>query len=199
MSKKYYWENRMNNNIEIHPSAIIAENVIIEDDVYIGPNCIIGFPAEDKKTFPRAPFGVRICSGTKITGNVTIDAGTVRDTHVGRNCFLMKGSHLGHDVFMEDNVVLSCHAVVGGHVHIKEGSNLGLGCIIHQRQTIWNYSMIGMGAIVTKKLIMEPFGIYVGNPAKKIGTNEVGLKKGELTQEAIKTIQDEFEISGKTL
>ena len=187
------------NNIEIHSSAIIAENVIIEDNVYIGPNCIIGFPAEDKNTFPSTPFGVRICSGTKITGNVTIDAGTVRDTHVGRNCFLMKGSHLGHDVFMEDNVILSCHALVGGHVRIKEGSNLGLGCIIHQRQTIWHYSMIGMGAIVTKKLVMEPFGIYVGNPAKKIGTNEVGLKKGELTQEAIKTIQDEFEISRKTL
>ena len=187
------------NNIKIHPSAIIAENVIIEDNVYIGPNCIIGFPAEDKNTFPSTFFSVRICSGTKITGNVTIDAGTIRDTYIGCNSFLMKGVHVGHDCLIEDNVILSAHSVLAGHVYIKKGANLGIGSLVHQRQTIWDYCMIGMGAVVTKKLVVEPFGIYVGNPAKKIGTNEVGLKKGELTQEAIKTIQDEFEISGKTL
>jgi len=32
----------------IHPTAIIGTNVIIEDNVYIGPYCIIGMPPEWK-------------------------------------------------------------------------------------------------------------------------------------------------------
>lgn len=111
----------------------------------------------------------------------------------------MKGAYVAHDVVIGNNVTLSSHVMLGGHVEVKEGANLGMGCIVHQRQKIWHYCMIGMGAIVTKKLVIEPFSIYVGNPAKKIGTNEVGLKKAELTPEAIKTIQDEFEISRKIL
>lgn len=179
----------------IHPTAVIDENVVIEDDVYIGPNCIIGFPAEDKNTFPEQPYSVRICSGTKITGNVTIDAGTVRDTYIGHNCFLMKGSHVGHDVIINDDVILSCHAIIGGHVEVLKGANLGLGCIIHPRQKIWHYSMIGMGSVITKKLSTEPFGIYVGSPAKKIGINQRGIEKNNIDQSEIDNINQLFNAS----
>lgn len=177
----------------IHPTAIIQENVIIEDDVYIGPNCIIGFPPEDKSVFPNILFTVHIGSGTKITGSVTIDAGTVRNTYIGSNCFLMKGAHVGHDAILGEDVTLSCHAIVGGHVQIKKGANIGLGCIIHPRQVIESYCMLGMGAIVPKKLNLEPFGIYVGNPAKKIGMNERGIEKNNLTKEEVDRIISDFE------
>jgi UDP-N-acetylglucosamine acyltransferase len=182
----------MHSNSQIHPTAVIHEQVIIEDNVYIGPNCIIGYPAEDKGTFPKTPFTVHICSGAKITGNVTIDAGTIRNTYIGRDCFLMKGSHVGHDVIIGQNVTLFCHAIVGGHVEIMDGANLGLGCIIHQRQKIWHYCMIGMGAIVTKKLETEPFCIYVGNPARKIGINQRGLEKNEISQNTLESIKQQF-------
>jgi acetyltransferase-like isoleucine patch superfamily enzyme len=33
--------------------------------------------------------------------------------------------------------------------------------------------MIGMGAVVTKKLITEAFKKYAGNPAKEIGDNAI--------------------------
>lgn len=179
-------------NNYIHPTAVIHENVVIEDNVYIGPNCIIGFPAEDKAIFPKTPFSVYICSGVKITGNVTIDAGTIRNTYIGNDSFLMKGAHIGHDAILEKAVTISCHAIVGGHVVIKEGANLGLGCIIHPRQIIYHYVMIGMGAIIPKKLEMEPFGVYVGNPAIKIGINQRGIEKNNLSQEKILEIQQDF-------
>ena len=185
----------MNSNVQIHPSAVIADNVIIEDDVYIGPNCIIGYPPEDISVFPQAPYTVHIGSGTKITGGVTIDAGTVRNTYIGNDCFLMKGAYVAHDVVIGNKVTLSSHVMLGGHVEVMEGSNLGMGCIVHQRQTVWPYCMIGMGAIVTKKLIIEPFGIYAGNPAKKIATNDRGIEKSGLDKRAMALIQKEFNAS----
>ena len=185
----------MNNSVHIHPSAVIHEGVIIEDDVYIGPNCIIGYPPEDKSVFPETPYTVHIASGTKITGNVTIDAGTVRNTYIGNDCFLMKGAYVAHDVIIGNQVTLSAHVMLAGHVEVMEGANLGMGCIIHQRQKIWHYCMIGMGAIVTKKLAIEPFSIYVGNPAKRIGTNDRGIEKSGIDEKTIASIQKEFNAS----
>lgn len=185
----------MDNNIYIHPSAVIHEDVIIEGNVYIGPNCIIGYPPEDKAVFPEMPYTVHICSGTKVTGNVTIDAGTIRNTYIGNDCFLMKGAYVAHDVVIGNNVTLSSHVMLGGHVEVMEGSNLGMGCIVHQRQKIWPYCMIGMGAIITKRLVVEPFSIYVGNPAKKIGKNDRGVEKSGLDEQAMTYIQEKFNAS----
>lgn len=179
----------------IHPTAVIHEKVTIEDDVYIGPNCIIGFPPEDKHFFPDAPFSVHIATGAKLTGNVTVDAGTIRDTYVGSNTFLMKGSHVAHDCHVEEDVIMSCHSILGGHVRVHKGANLGLGCIIHPRQSVPPYAMLGMGAIIPKKLELEPFGIYVGNPAKMIGVNQRGIEKNHLSEADVKTIIEQFERS----
>lgn len=177
----------------IHPSAVIHEKVVIEDNVYIGPNCTIGFPAEVKTTFPKSDFSVIISQGAVITGNVTIDAGTVRDTFVGKNCFLMKGVHVGHDCVLQADVILSAHACLAGHIEVKKGANLGIGCLIHPRQIIESYCMIGMGAVIPKKLVIEPFGIYVGNPAKQIGVNERGIEKNNLTQADVNLIMQNFQ------
>lgn len=176
----------------IHPSAVIQENVVIEENVYIGPNCTIGFPAEVKATFPESNFSVVISHGTVITGNVTIDAGTVRNTFIGKNCFLMKGVHIGHDCILDEEVILSAHACLAGHIEIMKGANLGIGCLVHPRQVIELYCMIGMGAVIPKKLVIEPFGIYVGNPAKKIGINERGIEKNNLTKEDVDRILSDF-------
>ena len=105
----------------------------------------------------------------------------------------MKGVHVGHDCVLQDEVVLSAHACLAGHIEVKKGANLGIGCLIHPRQIIESYCMIGMGAVIPKKLVMEPFGIYVGNPAKKIGVNERGIEKNSLTQADVNLIMQNFQ------
>jgi UDP-N-acetylglucosamine acyltransferase len=73
-----------------------------------------------------------------------------------------------------DNVVISCGVKVGGHTIIDSNVNIGLNAVIHQRQFIAKGCMIGMGAVVTKKLVTEPYTKYAGNPAKYLGHNESG-------------------------
>ena len=178
----------------IHPSAVIDERVIIGDNVYIGPNCTIGFPAEYKSNFGRETgYTVVIEDGTVITGNVTIDAGTVRHTRVGKNCFIMKSAYLAHDVQVGDDSILSAHVSLGGHVMLQDKVNLGMGAIVHPRQIIGALTMLGMGCVVTKKSVVKPGHIYVGNPARELGLNTIGLDRNGIDEMRLQQLTEEFE------
>ena len=155
----------------IHKTATIYPGVTIGPGAYIGPGCIIGGPAEHLGTWGMEGMGVDIGAGAVLTGLVTVDSGTTRKTVVGPGCFLMKGAHLGHDVILEHDVVVSCGAKIGGHCYIMNTANLGLNAVIHQWKVVGSAAMIGMGAVVTKRLDVEPFMCYAGNPAKCLGRN----------------------------
>jgi len=155
----------------IHPTAVIGENVTIEDDVYIGPLCIIGYPAEWKGN-EGIDMGVHIKKGTRITGLVTIDSGANKTTIIGENCYLMKHSHVGHDAELGNNVTLSCGVKIGGHTKICDNTNIGLNAVIHQRLIIPEGCMIGASAFVGKKSVLKPNYKYAGVPVKEIGSNE---------------------------
>ena len=154
----------------IHPTAIIGDNVILGDNNYIGPYCIIGDQAEHKKYWLQPKGKVIIGNGNMITGLVTIDAGTEDITTIGDNCFIMKHAHIGHDCQIKDNVTISCGAKIGGHSIIKEYSNIGLNAVLHQFTIIEQGCMIGASAFIKGET--KEFSKYAGVPARKIGTNE---------------------------
>lgn len=155
----------------IHPTAIIYEGVVMGDGNVIGPYCIIGAPPEWKGR-ENDSCGVIIGDNNIITGMVTIDSGADGPTIIGNGCYLMKGSHLGHDVMLMNNVTISCGAKIGGHAVLGEGANVGLNATVIQKKLIPAGVMIGMGSVITKKLEMEPFRVYAGNPAVLKGKNE---------------------------
>jgi UDP-N-acetylglucosamine acyltransferase len=154
----------------IHPTAQIADNVIIEDDVYIGPFCIIGFPPEWKGK-EKDNKGVIIKKGTRLTGLVTIDGGAERTTVIGENCYIMKHAYIAHDCLIGDNVTISAGVKIAGYCTVQNGVNLGMGVAIHQKVTIPPNVMIGMNAVVTKKSNLMSGQKYVGVPVKHIGSN----------------------------
>lgn len=153
----------------ISPLAWIHPDVKIGKGNTIGPFCMIGGPAEWKGW--EMPGKVIIGDNNRLTGLVTVDSGTAGHTMIGDGCYLMKHSHLGHDVILASGVTISCGAKIGGHTRIGKDANIGLNAVIHQNQKIEEGCMIGMGAVVTKKLKTEPYKTYAGNPAKLIGDN----------------------------
>ena len=154
----------------IHPTAIIYPNVVIEEDCYIGPYCIIGAPAE-WKGHEEESKGVRIGAGSRLTGMVTVDAGVNGTTVILNNCYLMKHSHVGHDALIGVGVTISCGVKVGGHSVIGEHCNIGLNAVIHQKVRIPEGCMIGASAFIGKKTELKPYRKYAGVPAKDIGEN----------------------------
>lgn len=152
----------------ISPLAWIHPDVKIGKGNTIGPFCMIGGPAEFKGKEVQGK--VTIGDNNTITGLVTIDSGTI-GTSIAHGCYIMKHAHIGHDCVIASDVTISCGAKIGGHAVIWVGANIGLNAVIHQKQVIAGGVMIGMGAVVTKKLKTELYKTYAGNPAKLIGDN----------------------------
>ena len=155
----------------IHHTAIIGENVTIEDDVYIGPYCLIGMVPEWKGKEHEGK-GVYIGKGTKIMGLVNIDSGANEPTYIGPECYIMKHTYIAHDCFIGSGVTLSAGVKLAGMVQVGHGTNIGMNACIHQRVKVPNGCMIGMGAVVTKKTVLKPNSKYAGVPAKHIGSND---------------------------
>jgi UDP-N-acetylglucosamine acyltransferase len=155
----------------IHPTTIIGENVIIEEDVSIGPYCLIGLPPEWKGK-EEEDKGVLIKKGTRLTGMITIDSGAQRQTVIGENCYIMKHAYIAHDCVLGSNVTMSAGSKLAGFCTVEDKVNLGMGVAVHQKTTLPEGIMVGMNAVVTKKSSLEPYQKYAGVPVKNIGSNE---------------------------
>lgn len=189
----------------VHPKAFIGEHNIIGPFCYIGSNVSIGdmnefvayvsigMPAE-KRGFFHSPGPVKIGHSNRVSEFVTIHAATIGTTKMGNRCLMLRGSHLSHDSELENDVTVSCTVMIGGETKIMQGANLGLGAVIHQRQVIGSWAMVGMGAVVTKKLNVFPGCIYAGNPAKFMKQNTVGLHRSRVSEDLIRAEIDRFRV-----
>lgn len=194
----------MEENNFIHPTAIVEDGCKLGSGNYIGPYCYlsskcvignnnrfegycsIGTPAEHREYFHKKVGSVVIKDDNVFREFVTVNTGTVRKTVINSNCIFLRGSHVGHDSFIEDKVTLSCNVLIGGHSYVMEGCNFGLGSVCHQYSVIGAYSMIGMGAVITKKTDVDCGKVYVGNPAKLLKENEHGLIKNSVSEQYLK-------------
>ena len=167
----------------IHKTAVIDwDSVVIGTGNKIGPYCCIG---EDAQHPRKASAGIiRIGNNNTIREFCRINKPTSWDseTTIGDDNYIMAGSHVDHDCVLEDNIRFSTNTILSGNVYIMRGCVLGLGVLIHQQQVIGSYSMLGMGAIITKSLEVLPGHTYVGNPDKLLKLNSIGLERNLITK-----------------
>ena len=192
---------------DIHPTAVIGDNVVLGSDNYIGPYCYFTGEVEignNNRFEAYCAIGGRPehtehwhQDGRTLIGSdgifrefITIHGGTKEDlTFIGDNVIMLNGSYAAHDTVIEDHVTLSINSVILGHVQVMKGSNCGSGCQVHQYQVIGSWSMLGMGCVVPKKLKIEPGQTWAGNPARRLKTNMYALDKWDI---------DEFELLEET-
>ena len=123
----------------IHPLASIIGNVIIGENVYVGPGAAI-----------RGDWGqIVIEDGCNVQENCTIHMfpGTVTT--------LKKGAHIGHG------------AIIHGGT-IGENCLIGMNSVIMDDVTIEKESIIGALCFVPAKMEIPRRSLVVGNPAKII-------------------------------
>jgi UDP-N-acetylglucosamine acyltransferase len=182
----------------IHPTAVVGPNVTLGSGNYIGPYCVIsgrvtigddnhfishvsvGAPPQHR-AFKITPESIDD-KGLVVIGsrNVFHEFVTIHQpfhdlTSVGSDCFLMAYAHVPHDAVIEDSVTIANSVQIGGHSHLMRGCNIGLSACIHQFTVIGSYAMVGMGSVVGKHIL--PFNTFAGSGPKRLGVNEVGLKR----------------------
>ena len=165
----------------VHTSAVINwDRLDIGKGNLIGPNVIIGTDAQHPRD--KSIGKIKIGNNNVFREFTTIHLPTKlkKITHIGNNCYFMTLSHIAHDCYLEDNILFSNNVTLGGNTYIMNGSQLGFNTIIHQGQVIGSYTMFGMGSIITKKLLAKPGFIYLGNPAKKLKINKIGLSRKKI-------------------
>jgi phenylacetic acid degradation protein len=123
----------------VHPQACVTGNVIIGEDVYIGPGAAI-----------RGDWGqIIIEDGCNIQENCTIHM------FPGTKVTLEKGAHIGHGAIIHgatigENSLIGMNAVIMDDVHIGKECIIGALCFVPANTTIPSRSLV------------------LGNPAKII-------------------------------
>ncbi len=174
------------------PYSILQGPLEIGDNNVIGPYTVIGSPGQDTRDpyYDCSSKRIVIGSGNIIREHVAVQKPCYEElTVIGDHTHLMHGAHIPHDAWIEDHAVLTPGVAMGGLARVLAGANLGLGCTIHQRSVIGQYSLVAMGAAVTKNI--RPFSLYV--PDKPLRVNAYAVAKfgfGTHADEIRRYVQD---------
>lgn len=203
--------------MKIHPSATISPQAIIGDNVEIGPDCtvqanaviegrtilgsknfvgygaIIGAPPQDFAWKEGVQSETLIGDGNTFREYVTIHRGTKEGTAtvVGNNCFLMVGSHLGHNVKLGDRVIIANNCLLAGYVEIGDGAVLGGGTVFHQFMRVGPLAMVRGGTRFGKDI---PPYVSADGENMLSGINAIGLRRSGLTSEVRMEVRRAFKL-----
>jgi UDP-N-acetylglucosamine acyltransferase len=208
----------------VDPAAELAESVtvgpysIIQGQVVVGPNTDIGSHVVIKahttigarcRIFQFAVLG-EIPQDLKFAGEVSQliigDDNTIREfatmhrgtaggggvTRVGNNNLFMAYSHVAHDCLIGNRVVMSNAATLAGHITVEDKAILGGFVAVHQFCRIGCHAFIGGASAVSRDV--PPYTMAVGNRAKLVGLNLVGLKRSGLTDAALQALRQTYDI-----
>jgi UDP-N-acetylglucosamine acyltransferase len=191
----------------IGPYATVGERVVLADGVQVGAHAVldgitqlaegvqilpfasVGLPPQDLK-YKGEPTRVEIGPRTIVREHATVHRGSVSGdglTRIGADCLIMCVAHVGHDCVLEDRVILANNVMLGGHVHIGDTVFVGGGTAIHQSVRIGRQAVIGGMSGVERDVI--PFGSCMGNRARLIGLNLIGLKRRGFGRDAINALR----------
>lgn len=89
-----------------------------------------------------------IGEGTVVMQGAIIQAGA----KIGRHCIINTGASIDHDCIIEDYAHISPRATLCGNVHVREGTQIGVGSSIVPGITIGEWCLICAGSVVTTNI-----------------------------------------------
>ena len=175
----------MGSNVKIYSHVNISGNTKIGDGTVIFPFASIGNAPQDLK-YKEEDTKLEIGKNNKIREYVTINPGTEGGgglTKIGDNCLFMISSHVAHDCFVGNNVIIANNVPLGGHVTIEDSVVIGGNSAVQQFTRIGKLAMIGGMTGVLHDVI--PYGLSIGNRNYLQGLNLIGLRRSNYSNKDI--------------
>ena len=186
--------------VEIGAGTVIGAHTVIEGPTTIGKDNKIGAfvhigGAPQHIEYKGEKTGLKIGDRNQFREFVTINRGTsfgMGETIVGNDNFLMIGCHIAHDCVVGDGVIMANYVQIAGHCQVENNAVFGGLSGLHQHCRVGRAVMVG--AITAVTLDAPPFSMVIGERAKFVGLNLVGLKRMGFSEEKIKEIKKAYRI-----
>ena len=182
----------IDDDVELHSHVNIAGNTKIGSGTIIFPFASIGTEPQDLK-YSGEENSLVIGKNNKIREYVTINPGTKGGggkTTIGDNCLLMISSHIAHDCFIGNEVVIANNVAVAGHAIIEDSVIIGGNSGVQQFTRIGRLAMVGGMTGVSRDII--PFGLSFGNRNYLQGINLVGLRRKKYENKKILELDEAY-------
>ena len=179
-------------NTEIQSHVSIIGNTTIGKNNKIYPFASIGNDPQDLK-FSGEQTKLEIGDNNKIREYVTINPGTKGGgglTKIGSNCLFMVASHVAHDCFVGDNVILANNVPLGGHANIENDVIIGGNSAVQQFTRVGKSAMIGGMCGVVRDII--PYAMVHGNRSVLQGLNLIGLRRKNIPNKEILILTEAY-------
>ncbi len=198
--------------VTVGPYTIIDGNVTIGDDTHLGPHVIVRPYTSIGKRCRIFQFAVvgEIPQDLKFQGEetrliigddnvirefATLHRGTMGGgglTQVGNGNLLMAYTHVAHDCRLGNNIIMSNLSTLAGHITVDDYAILGGLSAIHQFCRIGAHAFIGGASAVARDV--PPFCMAIGNRAKIVGLNLVGLKRHGFSLATLDILKTAYEL-----
>jgi UDP-N-acetylglucosamine acyltransferase len=181
-------------DVHIGEGSKIYSHVLIADGARIGKQCVIHHSAaiatvpQDLK-FAGEKTTLEIGDHTVIREFCDLNRGTTnrKKSVIGNHNFIMAYTHVAHDCFLGDNVILANGVQLAGHVTVEDYVIIGGLVPIHQFCSIGKHAFIGGGYRVPQDV--PPYILAAGEPMGYKGLNVIGLRRRGFSSETIRALQ----------
>ena len=175
--------------VRISPNTVVMGPTTIGDDCEIHPFASLGGPPQDLKYRGEE---TRLTIGAKniFRESCTINRGTAAGggiTTIGDGNLFMAGAHVAHDCHVGNGTIFANAATLAGHVTVGDHSTIGAYSGVHQFCRIGDHAFIGGYSVITQDAM--PYVLTVGNRAKAMGINVLGLKRRQFPEEVVTALR----------
>lgn len=186
--------------VVVGPDTEIGSHVVIKEYTTIGARCrifqfaVVGEIPQDLK-FAGEVTQLLVGDDNTIREFATLHRGTAGGggvTRVGHRNLLMAYTHVAHDCLIGNGVIMSNAATLGGHILVEDRAILGGFAVVHQFSRIGCHAFIGGASAVPRDV--PPYTMAVGNRAKLVGLNLVGLKRSGFADTTLQALRQAYDL-----
>jgi len=183
---------KIEKNARIMAHAHISSGTQIGEGTEVHMGAVLGHTPQDFAYEEKESF-LKIGKRNIIREYVTIHKGTKENssTVIGDENYFMGASHIGHNCFVGNKVILANGALLAGHVQVEDGVFISGNVAIHQFCRIGRLSMVGGFSGVNQDV---PPYMVVRGPSKVRAVNIIGLRRAGFKREVIREIKEAFKL-----